>query len=74
MLVDGAVQAMVPDVITMVRPEDASVANLDDLWVGNKLDLFSFPAAPPWYTPEGRALIEPMAMHVVGKVGRGSTR
>jgi len=74
MLVDGAVQAMVPDVITMVRPEDASVANLDDLWVGNKLDLISFPAAPPWYTPAGRALIEPMAMHVVGQVGRGSTR
>lgn len=59
MLVDGAVQALIPDIITMTRPEDASVAGLEDFWVGNKLDLISFPAAAPWYTPEGRALVEP---------------
>lgn len=59
MLVDGAVQALIPDIITMTRPEDASVAGLEDFWVGNKLDLISFPAAAPWYTPSGRALVEP---------------
>ncbi|WP_242086279.1 DUF917 domain-containing protein [Microbacterium lacticum] len=74
MLVDGAIQAVVPDVITMVRPEDASVASLDDLWVGNKLDLISFPAAAQWYSPEGRALVEPMAMHVVGPARAGRVR
>jgi DUF917 family protein len=60
MLVDGAVQAIVPDVITLLRPDDASVAGLADLWVGNELDIISFPAAPQWYSPEGRALVEPM--------------
>lgn len=62
LLVDGAVQAVLPDVITMVRPEDASVAGLEDLWVGNKIDLLSFPAPAPWYTPAGLALVEPIAL------------
>ncbi|MGP3534771.1 DUF917 domain-containing protein [Microbacterium sp. RD1] len=70
MLVDGAVHAIMPDIITMVRPEDASVASVEDLWVGNKLDLMSFPAAPQWYSAEGRALVEPMAVRIVGR-GRG---
>lgn len=74
MLVDGSVQAMVPDIITMVRPEDASVASLEDLWVGNKLDLMSFPAAPQWYTPAGRALVEPMGMHIVGHASKERSR
>ncbi|WP_167758150.1 DUF917 domain-containing protein [Microbacterium sp. dk485] len=71
MLVDGAVHAVMPDIITMVRPEDASVASLEDLWVGNKLDLMSFRAAAPWYTPEGRALVEPMAVRIVGRARGG---
>jgi DUF917 family protein len=71
MLVDGAIQAAAPDVITMVRPDDASVASLDDLWVGNKLDLITFPAAPQWYSPEGRALVEPMAMQMVRPARNG---
>src|SRR3546814_4060350 len=73
MLVDGAVHAVMPDIITMVRPEDASVASLEDLWVGNKLDLMSFPAAPAWYSPEGRALVEPMAVRIVGRGREGRT-
>ncbi|MCS5732855.1 DUF917 domain-containing protein [Herbiconiux daphne] len=74
MIVDGAIQAVMPDVITMVRPEDASVAGLDDLWVGNKLDLITFPAAAQWYTAAGRALVEPMAMNVVGPARGGRAR
>ncbi|MDR5701130.1 DUF917 domain-containing protein [Agromyces aerolatus] len=74
MLVDGSVQAIVPDIITMVRPEGAGVASLEDLWIGNKLDLISFPAAPQWYSPAGRAMVEPMATHVVGATrGRDGT-
>jgi DUF917 family protein len=71
MLVDGAVHAVMPDIITMVRPGDASVASLEDLWVGNKLDLISFPAAPQWYSPEGRSLVEPMAVRIVGRGREG---
>ena len=59
MLVDGDIHAGLPDIITLTRPEDAAVAGLEDLWVGNKLDIISFPAAPQWYTPEGQAIVEP---------------
>lgn len=56
MLSDGAVRAVSPDIITLLHPEDCSVASLDDLWTGNVIDICVLPAARPWYTPEGRAL------------------
>lgn len=64
-LVDGSVEAAVPDIITMLRPEDASVASLDDLWVGNTLDIVILPAAERWYTPAGIELGGPGAHHVL---------
>lgn len=63
MLIDGAVEAVVPDVVTMLRASDGAVASLDDLWVGNRLDLLSFPADDPWPTPAGLQLAGPTAMH-----------
>ncbi|QPZ38396.1 DUF917 domain-containing protein [Paramicrobacterium chengjingii] len=63
-MIDGAVVAVIPDIITMLRPEDASVASLDDLWVGNMLDIVVLPAAPQWYSPEGTALVGPDALHL----------
>lgn len=56
MLSDGVVRAVSPDIITLLRPEDCSVASLDDLWTGNVIDICILPAADPWYTPAGRAL------------------
>ena len=70
MMVDGAIDAVVPDIITMLRPEDASVASLEDLWVGNLLDIVVLPAAAQWYTPEGIQLVGPSA-HDVRLSGRG---
>jgi DUF917 family protein len=64
MMVDGAVEAVMPDVITMLRASDGQVASLEDLWVGNKLDLLSFPAAPQWYEPAALALTGPEAFGV----------
>ncbi|GAB2518557.1 DUF917 domain-containing protein [Microbacterium petrolearium] len=64
MMVDGAVEAVVPDVITMLRASDGQVASLEDLWIGNKLDLLSFPAAPQWYEPAALALTGPEAFGV----------
>lgn len=64
MMVDGAVEAVMPDVITMLRASDGQVASLEDLWIGNKLDLLCFPAAPQWYEPAALALTGPEAFGV----------
>ncbi len=74
MMVDGAVRAVVPDVITMMRPIDGCVATLDDLWTGNVVDIVVMPAADPWYTTEGLRLGGPTAFNLfgVGTWGRRS--
>lgn len=56
LLVDGAVRAQIPDVITLLHPEDGTVAGLADLWEGNLLDIFVLAADPQWYTPQGLRL------------------
>lgn len=65
MMVDGAVRASVPDIITMLRPVDGSVAALEDLWTGNTIDIAVMPAAAPWYTPAGLELAGPQAFNLV---------
>ncbi|KJL33883.1 DUF917 domain-containing protein [Microbacterium azadirachtae] len=65
LMVDGTPEAVIPDIITMLHPEDGRVASLDDLWAGNTLDLVVLPAAAQWYTPEGRRLAAPETMHAV---------
>lgn len=72
-MIDGAVRAVVPDLITMLRPEDGSVANLEDLWVGNTIDIVVMPGAERWYTPEGLRLAGPTAFNVLGQ-GRREQR
>ena len=59
LMIDGTPEAVIPDIITMLHPDDGRVASLDDLWVGNTLDLVVLPAAEQWYTPEGRRLAAP---------------
>lgn len=74
LMVDGAPEAVIPDIITMLHPDDGRVASLDDLWVGNTLDLVVLPAAPQWYTPEGRRLAAPETLHsLLPDRGRGPT-
>lgn len=63
-LVDGAVVAGVPDVITLIDPERGSVVNLDDVRVGDVLDLLRTPADPRWYEPAGLALAGPAAFGI----------
>lgn len=64
-MVDGAVRAVVPDMITMIRPEDGSVATLEDLWCGNTIDIVVMPAAKQWYSPEGIRLAGPSAFEAL---------
>lgn len=63
-MVDGAVVAVMPDIITLLRPEDASVAGLEDLWVGNTLDITVLPGPAPWYSERGIDLVGPDALHL----------
>lgn len=65
LMVDGAVEAVMPDIITMVDPDGARVANFEDLWVGHRLDLMMLPAAPEWYTDTGLELAGPDAHHIL---------
>jgi len=58
-MIDGAVEAVVPDIVTILRTEDAGVASLEDLWIGNEVDILTMPAAALWYTPEGLRLAGP---------------
>jgi DUF917 family protein len=58
------VEAVIPDIITLMRPEDGSVAGLDDLWVGNTLDIVVLPAHSIWYSPEGIELVGPDSAHL----------
>lgn len=60
-MIDGAVRAVVPDLITMLRPDNGSVASLEDLWAGNMIDIVVMWGAEQWYTPEGIRLAEPAA-------------
>lgn len=74
LLVDGAVAAVMPDIITMVDADSGRVASFEDLWVGHRLDLMVLPAAPEWYTPEGLALAGPEAHHIRLKNRRRSAQ
>lgn len=63
-MIDGSVVAAMPDIITMLKPEDGSVAGLHDLWVGNTIDIVVLPGAKPWYTPAGIQLVGPDSLHL----------
>jgi len=63
-LVDGAVAAAVPDIITLVDPERGAVVSLDDVRVGDVLDLLKTPADPKWYEPAGVSLAGPAAFGI----------
>lgn len=63
-LVDGAVVAAVPDIVTLLSPEHGSVASLNDVWVGNLLDVIAMPASAHWYSGRGLALAGPRAFNI----------
>lgn len=63
-LVDGAIAAAVPDMVTLLNSEHGSVANLDDLTVGNVVDVLKLNAAPQWYSEPGLDLAEPVAFGI----------
>lgn len=66
LMVDGVVRAAVPDLITILDARDGAPATLEDLWVGNTMDIFVMAASPAWYTAEGMALAGPSAFAALG--------
>jgi DUF917 family protein len=63
-LVDGAVAAAVPDIVSLLSSEHGTVISLDDVRVGNMLDVIAIPADAQWYTTAGLDLADPKAFNI----------
>jgi DUF917 family protein len=63
-LVDGAVTAAVPDMVTLLNSEQGTVVNIDDIQVGDVVDIMKIEAAAQWYTAAGLDLTEPRAFGI----------
>lgn len=63
-LVDGAVAAAIPDIITLLSSEHGHVLNPDDVREGDVLDVIMTPAAPQWYSEAGLKLAGPAAFNL----------
>lgn len=69
-LIDGAAVAAVPDIFTLIDPDESAVINLDDLRVGDVIDVLNTPADARWYTPAGLALAGPAAFGIGTEVAQ----
>jgi len=58
---DGAVLAMVPDIITVVDTQTAQAIHTERLRYGQRVTIIAFPCDPIWRTPAGLALAGPRA-------------
>lgn len=63
-LVDGEVAAAVPDMVTLLNSEQGTVVNIDDVQVGDVLDIMKITAAAQRYTEAGLDLTEPKAFGI----------
>ncbi|WP_264668866.1 DUF917 domain-containing protein [Arthrobacter sp. VKM Ac-2550] len=63
-LVDGAVAAAVPDIVTLLSPEYGTAVSLDDVGVGTVIDVIAIPAAEAWYSAPGLELAGPRAFDI----------
>lgn len=66
LMVDGVVRAAVPDIITILDAHDGNPATLEDLWVGNTIDILVMSADAAWYTEAGLRLAGPGAFSALG--------
>jgi DUF917 family protein len=63
-LVDGAIAAAVPDMVSLLNSEHGTVVNIDDVQVGDVMDIVKITAASQWYTEAGLDLAEPRAFGI----------
>jgi DUF917 family protein len=66
-MVDGAVQAQIPDIITLLHPGSGTVAGLEDLWAGNVLDVVVVANDAKWYSASGKRLARAAAEHLFSR-------
>lgn len=65
--VDGGVAAAVPDIITLLNSDHGTTVSLEDVRLGNLLDVLVIPASPIWYSPAGLKLAGPAAFKIPTK-------
>lgn len=63
-LVDGVIAAVMPDITSLISSTTGEVADIDDLWVGNILDIVMLRGSERWYRPDGLALAAQLAHRV----------
>ncbi|MFH5879052.1 DUF917 domain-containing protein [Arthrobacter sp. NA-172] len=63
-LVDGAIAAAVPDMVSLLNSEHGTVVTIDDVQVGDVMDIVKITAASQWYTEAGLDLAEPRAFGI----------
>jgi uncharacterized protein len=63
-LVDGAIAAAVPDIVSLLNSEHGTVVNIDDVRVGDVIDVLKITAAAQWYSKAGLDLAEPKAFGI----------
>ena len=63
-LVDGGIAAAVPDIVSLLNSEYGTVVKVDDVRVGDVLDILKVAAAPQWYSEAGLNLTEPKAFGI----------
>lgn len=63
-LADGAVAAAVPDIVTLLDSMHGTVVSLNEVRLGDLIDVVRIPAAAQWYTAAGLKLAGPRAFGI----------
>lgn len=72
----GELQIASPDLLTLVDVDSGCVLTSDEVVTGSEVDVWTAPAPPLWYTPEGLRLVDAQAMGLgddLRPVGRAAT-
>lgn len=62
--VDGGVSAAVPDIVTLLSSDYGTTVSLENIRVGNMIDVIVIRGSEKWYTPRGLQLAGPQAFNI----------
>lgn len=68
-LLDGQVAAEVPDIICPISVELGAPQNIEDLHLGQQLQVVRLAAPEPWHDPAARRHVDPAAHGMGGSDG-----
>jgi DUF917 family protein len=63
-MVDGRVEAAVPDSICLLDCQTGEIVGTDQVHVGDEIEIIVLPSAPVWHTERGLALVGPRAFGI----------